>query len=166
MKEQLHTVKEKIINLVDFFHPPFRNVLDLQTFRYAACGGANTLFDILLFAFAHNYILRNDILQIGNIAISPHIAAFLLTFPISFITGFLLSRYVVFPESTQTKKRIQLGRYLVVVFVCIILNYIFLKLFVDVFGWWPLPAKLATTCIVVLFSYFSQKHFTFKKAGA
>jgi len=43
-------------------------------------------------------------------------------------------------------------------------NYVFLKLFVDKFGWWPLPSKIITTFLVVLFSYFSQKHFTFRVA--
>jgi putative flippase GtrA len=54
-------------------------------------------------------------------------------------------------------------KYLTVVFICILLNYGFLKLFVEVFGWWPLPAKIATTIFVVTFSYLSQKKFAFKK---
>jgi len=45
---------------------------------------------------------------------------------------------------------------------CILLNYIFLKLFVDYFGWFATPAKIVTTFFVVIFSYTSQKNFTFK----
>jgi len=33
---------------------------------------------------------------------------------------------------------------------------------VEVLGWWPLPAKIATTFFVVMFSYFSQKKFAFR----
>jgi len=85
----------------------------------------------------------------------------LVTFPI----GFYLSRYVVFQESSVAKK-VQLFRYFMVVLGSLILNYIFLKLFVEVFGWYPTPSKLATTVFVVAFSYFMQKYFTFKAVEA
>ena len=52
-----------------------------------------------------------------------------------------------------------------VVFGCLLLNYGFLKLFVDVFGWYPTPSKLVTTVFVVIFSYLSQKNYTFKEAS-
>lgn len=166
MKKQFYILKDRIIRLIDFFHPPFSRVMDIQTFRYAVSGGSNTIFDILLYTFTYNFILHARVINVGSIAISPHIASFLITFPVTFLTGFFLMRYVVFPESAHTRKRIQLSRYLVVVFICIILNYVFLKLFVEVFGWWPLPSKVATTFFVVIFSYLSQKHFTFKSATA
>jgi len=162
MKDVVYQIKDWIIATTDFFYPAFNKVMDKQTFRYAACGGANTLFDITLFTITHNYILHKEVVHIGSFAISPHIAAFLFTFPISFITGYFLMRYVVFPEAASTRKRVQMSKYLSVVFVCILLNYGFLKLFVEVFGWWPLPAKIATTFFVVAFSFFSQKKFAFR----
>jgi len=165
MKQQAHSVRESIISTIDFFYPPFQRIFDLQTFRYAACGGGNSLFDICLYFITYNYILQKSIVHIGSIAISPHIAAMILTFPVTLFTGFVLMRYVVFPDAKTTRKRIQGSRYATVVFGCILLNYVFLKLFVDKFGWWPLPSKIITTFIVVLFSYFSQKHFTFRVAG-
>jgi len=164
MKQRLHLVRESIISIIDFFYPPFQRVFDLQTFRYAACGGANSLFDITLFSITYNYILQKSIVHLVGIAISPHIAAMMITFPVTLITGFLLMRYVVFPDAKTTSKRVQGSRYVTVVFCCILLNYVFLKLFVDKFGWWPLPSKIITTFLVVLFSYFSQKHFTFRVA--
>ena len=163
MKESLNTIKNKIIALIDFFYPPFKKMMDIQTFRYAAAGGSNTVFDIVLYSIAHNFILQKEIVHFGSVAISPYIAAFLITFPITFVTGFLLARYIVFPEASETKKRIQMTKYLIIVLFCIILNYVFLKFFVEVIGWWPLPAKIATTFIVVAFSYFSQKRFAFRK---
>jgi putative flippase GtrA len=163
MKRQFHTVKEHIIALIDFFYPPFSRIMDKQTFRYAAAGGSNTLFDILLYFVLYNFILKKKIVSLGWIAVSPHIGAFLFSFPVTFVSGFLLSRYVVFPETMAVRKRIQISRYLLVVLICILLNYIFLKLFVETMGWWPLPSKLVTTVIVVTFSYFSQKNFAFRK---
>ncbi len=162
MKDVIYQFKDWIIGVIDFFYPPFSKVMDKQTFRYAACGGANTLFDITIFTITNNYILHQQVVHFGSLAISSYIASFIFTFPISFASGFFLMRYVVFPEAAATRKRVQLTKYLSVVFVCIFLNYGFLKLFVEVFGWWPLPAKIATTFFVVTFSYLSQKKFAFR----
>jgi putative flippase GtrA len=164
MRKRLYPVRDFIISSIDFFYPPFRRLMDQQTFRYAACGGSNSLFDIVLYAISYHFILNKSILNVAGMAISPHIAAFLITFPITFLSGFILMRYVVFPDAKSTRKRVQGGKYLLVVICCILLNYIFLKIFIEKFGWWPLPSKIITTVFVVLFSYFSQKHFTFKVA--
>ena len=137
--------------------------MPLQTFRYAACGGANMLFDIALYSISYNYFLHKEIVYIGSIAISPYIFAFLITFCVSFPVGFYLSRYVVWQE-TQTKKRIQGFRYFLVVAACIALNYFFLKLFVDKLHWWPTVAKIVTSVFVVLFSYLTQRNFSFRAA--
>jgi len=164
MQKHFRSIRDLIISTIDSFYTPFSKMVDLQTFRYAACGGANSLFDILLYSFTYNYILQKYIVHVGTIAISPYIAAMMFTFPVTLFTGFLLMRYVVFPDAKTTKKRVQGSRYIGVVICCIFLNYIFLKLFIEKFGWWPLPSKMITTVLVVLFSYFSQKHFTFRVA--
>jgi putative flippase GtrA len=46
---------------------------------------------------------------------------------------------------------------------CVLLNYIFIKLFVEHFAIYPTVAKILTTMIVVCFSYLAQRKFTFKK---
>jgi putative flippase GtrA len=97
----------------------------------------------------------------GFITIESHIAAFLVGFLVTFPIGFYLSRYVVFQE-TSVSKRSQLGKYFMVVTGCLVLNYVFLKIFVDVWGWYPTPSKIITTFFVIAFSYISQKNFTFK----
>jgi putative flippase GtrA len=159
---KLHTfTRGSILKLVDTFYPPFRRLMPLQMFRYAACGGANMVFDILLYSFTYNFILRKQIVHIGSIAISAYIFAFIVAFCISFPTGFYLSRYVVWQQTT-TKKRVQLFRYFIIVLLCILLNYVFLKLFIEQFNWWPIVAKIVTSIIVVAFSYFTQRNFSFK----
>lgn len=150
-----------ILGVVDFFYPLFRRVMPLKTFRYAACGGFNTLLDISLFFISYNFILKKEVVHISFLAIRPHIAAFLIGFCVTFPIGFYLSRYVVFQE-TSVGKRAQLKKYFLVVLACLFLNYGFLKLFVDVFGWYPTPSKLLTTVFVVAFSYLTQKNYTFK----
>lgn len=152
-----------IETLLDFFYPMFRPFFDRTTFRYAACGGANTIFDIFLFFLSYNFILERQVLDLHFVILSPHIAAFLMAFLISFPVGFLLMRYIVFQES-QLKGRIQFFRYFTTVTVSLFLNYVFLKFFVEQIGLFPTVAKIITTFFVVAFSYFSQKHFSFKTA--
>lgn len=162
MKLFHHKIRSAILAVVDFFYPPFRKFMPLQTFRYAACGGGNTLLNILIFFITHNFILHNKILYLGSLAISSHIASFLIAFCITFPIGFYLSMFVVF-QGSYLRKRIQLVRYFSVALACIFLNYFLLKLFVDLWGWYPTPSLIVTTIIVVTFSYLSQKYFSFKK---
>jgi putative flippase GtrA len=155
-------MKAFISRIINFFYPPFRKIMDVQTFRYAFNGGMNTLLDIVIYFISYNFILKKAVLHLGNIAISAHIAAFLIAFCISFPTGFLLSKYITF-EGSPMRGRVQLFRYGLVVAACIGLNYVFLKLFVEQCGIYPTIAKMITTVFVVTFSYFAQKHFTFRQ---
>lgn len=154
-------VRNIILTVIDFFHPPFSRWIDQQTFRYLACGGSNTLLDILIYFVAYNFLLDKQPVHTPFITISAHIAAFMVSFCISFPLGFALSKYVVFTES-NLRGRVQLFRYALLVGMCILLNYIFLKLFVEWCHFFPTPSKALTTAIVAVFSYISQRHFTFK----
>lgn len=152
----------KIIHSVlDFFYPLFKRFFDKTTYYYAACGGANTVFDLLLFFISYNFILKKQIVNLPFIAVSPHIAAFIIAFCFSFPTGFLLMRYVVF-SSSYLRGRVQLFRYFLSVCISLFLNYIFLKIFVEQLHFYPTVSKFFITFIVVGFSYMAQKYFSFK----
>lgn len=135
--------------------------MPINTFRYAACGGANVALDISLFFVLYNFVFKKQVVQLGFIAFQPHIAAFLFSFLITFPVGFLLSKYIVWTDS-NIKGHVQLFRYFLIVLMNVLLNYIFIKLFVEYFHVYPTIAKLMTTVIVIIFSYLSQKHYTFK----
>ena len=154
-------LKNRIISLIDFFYPMFKKLMPLQTFRYVACGGGNVILDIVLYFIFFNYVLQKQVLELGFIAFKPHIAAFLLSFVVTFPVGFLLSRFIVWTTS-MVEWHIQLIRYFVIVLINLFLNYIFIKLFVEYLHIFPTISKIITTIIVVIFSYLSQKHFTFK----
>ena len=55
-------------------------------------------------------------------------------------------------------------RYALSVVGSILLNYVCIKLFVEVVGIWPTPAKTLTTVVSVVYSYLAGRYFTFKKA--
>lgn len=152
-----------IIQFIDYFYTPFRKIIPLETFRYAATGGFNTILDIFLYFICYNFIIDKRVLDLKIVSISPHIAAFLIVFPVTFFTGFLFAKFITF-TSSELRGRIQLIRYMIAVSGSIFLNYVFLKLLVEFGGLWPTLAKIITTGIVVIYSYFIQKFFTFKTA--
>ena len=155
-------MQKKIKQFIDYFYPPFKKLMPVRTFRYAVCGGSNMFLDIFIYYISYNFILHKQVLDLGFIAFKPHIAALWMSFIISFPMGFLLSKYIVFTAS-QLRGRIQLFRYLLIVGVNLILNYAFLKTLVEYLGFYPTIARIFTTCIIVTFSFLSQKHFTFKE---
>lgn len=154
-------LKGWILAIIDFFYPLFRKLMPIQTFRYAACGGGNMLLDIFLYFVSYNFIIRKYIVFTPLGPMEPHIAAFLMSFAVSFPIGYLLNKYIVFPGSIL-RGRVQLFRYFLLVVLCVFLNYIFIKLFVEHLHIYPTVSKILTTVIVVSFSYLTQKNFTFK----
>ena len=161
MTFSIKNISKPIIKFIDWFHFPFLKFIPKEMFRYAATGGANTILDIILYFIFYRFVLDKQIVELGFIAIGPHIAAFLIVFPITFTSGFLLAKYVTF-TSSELKGRIQLFRYAVTVSGAIFLNYFFLKLFVEYFFWQALFSKLITTIIVVIYSYVLQRYFSFR----
>jgi putative flippase GtrA len=153
--------KNWIIDIIDWFHKPFSKYISEETFRYGATGGANTVLDFLLYFVFYRYIFDKQIVNIGPVAIGPHIAAFMFVFPITFTTGFLLAKYITFTQS-KLRGRVQIFRYGVSVTGSILLNYFLLKLFVEVCGLYAVLSKILTTIVVVIYSYVAQKHFTFR----
>ena len=161
MRKLFETVGRWITIVIDFFYPPFRRFISLQFFRYGVSGVGNILFDWLLYFSIYNFVLKHQMLELGFVTLSSHIAALFFTFPVTLISGFLLQKYVTFTESELTGKT-QLYRYSLVVLANLLLNYLGLKLLVDILGIYPTPSKMIVTVITTMFSYFSQKKFTFK----
>ena len=153
--------KDRIIRLIDFFYPPFRKFVPLQTFRYAACGGSNTLLGLFIYTVTYKYILREQVLHLGFYAFKPHNAALFIAFCINFPIGFLMMKFVVFHDST-IRGRIQLFRYFLIFTISLFINYWLLKLLVEILHVYAVVAQIITTTIIVLFSYLTQKHYSFK----
>lgn len=154
-------MRKRIINFIDFFYPPFSKMIPLQTFRYAVCGGCNMLLDIFLFYISFNFILHKKILNLGFISLKPYNAALIMAFCITFPLGFLLNKYIVF-NTSYLRGRVQLFRYVLIVAINLFLNYAIINVMVQYLHFFPTISKIFATAIIVIFSYLSQKHFTFR----
>ena len=164
MKRIHDKTRSLIFSFLDIFYPMFRKFMPLQTYHYAACGGSNTLFNIFLYHMFYNYLFHKQVVHVGFLAFTPHIASFILAFFITFPIGFYLSMFIVF-QGSFLRRRIQLIRYFMVAMACVVLNYVLLKLFIEGFGWYKHPtlSLTLTAAIVVAFSYISQRYFSFQK---
>lgn len=170
---KINFIKNLILKVIDFFHPPFKKWIPLQTFRYIACGGSTTVLGLLVFFLAYNFLLEpylyveykdgvaNDVVNFWGLTFTRYIAAYIVSFFVSFPVGFFLSKFVVFQES-HLKGRIQLFRYLVLQFLNIVMNYGLLHFFVGWCGFWATPSQMATTVIIAFFSYFFQRYISFR----
>ena len=156
-------MQQLIIRLVDSFYFIFKSFMPLKTYRYAACGGGNLVFDTVLYFVFYHFVFHKENVDLNFIVLTPHIASLFFVFPITFLTGFLLNKYITFPDSDIPGK-IQLQRYFIVSMGAILISYLFMKLFVDALEFYPTPSKLVTVLITVLYSYIFQSKFSFGKA--
>lgn len=161
MRKLLKSGGKKIRVIIDLFYPPFRKYIPAQLFRYGVTGASNLVFDWVLYFFLYNFVIQHRLVHLGIVTLSPHIAALAFTFPVSFITGFLLQKYVTFSAS-DLRGKVQLIRYGMVVGANLTLNYFGLKLLVEIFEWYPTPSKMVITLLATVISYISQKRYTFR----
>jgi putative flippase GtrA len=156
--------RQFVIKAVDFFYPPFRRFLPLQTFRYAACGAFNTVMGLVVYDVMLLWILKGRPIDLGFFMFRAHTASLIVACSYTYLMGFLLSKYVVFVDS-DLRGRVQLFRYTLTFFFNFLLNFLLLKLLVDLFHWNASLSQKIITAIVILVNYLSQKHFTFRSKG-
>lgn len=160
----MKSTADSIKQIIDVFYiKPIRKVLPLQTFRYAVCGGANLVLNWLLYALLYDVVLGFDYLNLGFVYISRHIAALCVTFPITLLTGYWLQSRISFAGSSLGD-RTSLVRYLITTLGSLAINYVCLKIFVEMCGVHAPVAQVITSLITVVYSYLVQKHWTFRGA--
>jgi putative flippase GtrA len=150
-----------IKSLIDFFYPPFRKLMPLNTFRYGVCGCINVSLDIGLFSFFYNIVYNKHDFLLGTFIFKAHIAAYFTSFLITFPAGFFLSKYIVWSAS-KVKAGTQLFRYFLIVIMVLVINYVFLKLFIEYLHIYPILSKIMTSAIAIIFGFLSQKYYAFK----
>ena len=149
-------------SFIDSFYFIFKRFMPIKTYRYAICGGGNMLFDLVLYFIFFHFVLRKQEIDLFFIVLSPHIASLFFVFPITFITGFLLNKFITFQDSNLSGKT-QFIRYLLVAIGAIVLSYICMKILVDFMGFYPTLSRLLTMVISVIYSYLLQSRFSFGK---
>lgn len=155
-------VGNKFRSVVDrAYVPPFSTVVSARIFRYGVCGGVNMVLDAVWYFIIYHFLVCGRFTDLGFVVVSPHIMSLAIVFPITFLNGFWLNRNVVF-GSGEAGVAGQMGRYAVTVGGSILLNYVVMKLLVEVAMIWPTPSKLITTAVCAVYSYLVGRYYTFR----
>lgn len=152
---------DRLVRIVDVLYiRPLRGLISRDLFGYGLCGATNMALDILWYFLIYHYVVCARYVDLGFVVMSPHILSLFIVFPITFLTGFWLNRNVAF-RVTKVSSRKQLFRYSLSVVGSILINYLCMKLFVEVCLIWPTPSKMITTVISVCYSYIMARFVTF-----
>lgn len=156
-------MRKAVLRFIDFFYPPFSRWMPVHTFRYLVSGCTTAVTGVVVYYIVYNFILRQQHVDLPFPPgmITAPVAALFIESVITFMIGFALNKYLVFTAS-KLKGRIQLFRYGTVVLTNIMLNFGMMKVMVESFHLYPTIAKGISTVILAVFSYFIQKHFSFR----
>lgn len=155
-------IAKSITKFIDLFYiKPVARLIPQQMFRYAACGGGNLVLNWVLYFVLYHWVICERFIDLGFVVVSPHIATFILTFPVTFFTGYWLQSRISFRNSPLSEGT-QLFRYALSVLGSIVINYAGLKLFVEILHIYPTPSQILSSLVTVLYSYVTQKYFTFR----
>ncbi|MEY3324314.1 MAG: hypothetical protein RLZ11_628 [Bacteroidota bacterium] len=161
MNQLFELLASFVRGVLDFFYPLFRRFMPLQTFRYLVTGSTNTLLGIVVYFISYSFWFQGTVFNLWFYAFKAHSAALLASFMVTFPLGFFFSKFVVFSDS-HLRSRIQLFRYFMICVFNLFLNYLLLKVQVEVLLIDPLLAQFFTVTGVVIFSYLAQRNFSFK----
>lgn len=157
----MNLIRDYLLKFIDFFYPPFKRIMGIQTFRYAVCGGSNALLNLVVFSLSYNYLfLHREIIFLG-FTITRYIAAYMVALSISFPVGFCLNKFVVFQQSNLLG-RTQLLRYGALAILNIFLDYSLLHLLIGYWKLWATPSQAFIIVLLSLISYFYQTYFSFR----
>jgi putative flippase GtrA len=152
---------QRLISVVDALYiKPLHGLVSRNLFGYGLCGAVNMTLDIVWYFLIYHYVVCESYVDLGFVVMSPHILSLFIVFPITFFTGFWLNRHVAF-RATKVSSGKQLWRYALSVVGSILINYVCMKLFVEVCAIWPTPSKMLTTVVSVCYSYLMTRYVTF-----
>ena len=70
-----------ITRIIDFFYPPFSRYFSVSLFRYAVTGVSNLVLDWVLYFLVYQFVLHKQMLHLGIVTFSSHIATKFIVFP-------------------------------------------------------------------------------------
>lgn len=119
--------------------------------RFLLVGGFNTAFGFAVFSVLQ-YTVGSEITIFGSLYISHVVAS---------MVAFSLYRRFVFSVNGNYWR--DLVRFQSVYLVPLLINTILLPIIISVLGLNPYLAQAVTTVVLIIFSYFGHKFFSFKR---
>ena len=122
-----------------------------EKIRFLLVGGWNTVFAIALFSLILEFLQNYKI-------------ALVISHIISVFHTFINLRFFVFRANLKHDKNFwkEYFKVNIVYLFYFIFNFAFLWFFVEFLNIKPIISQIIITCILLIFSYLCNKHFTFK----
>lgn len=132
-----------------------------KAIRFFLSAGVATLVDVLIYFTVISYLLNYQRINFGWYSASAHNFSLCISYSCGVIINFLLTKYAVFTES-NIRGRKQFRRFALIAFLGFFANYGLLRLFVEIFDFYPTPSRIASALSLGIASYYVHKLFTFK----
>ncbi|QBQ40404.1 GtrA family protein [Sphingobacterium psychroaquaticum] len=142
-------------------------ILRDQRSKYLFWGSFNVLLSWALYFVSFHFITqKQNINVLGLVTISPHIFSLLFSFAITFFTGFFFNYFMVFHANGNHDLGKRLWRYFVSNMGSLVMNYLLLKVLVEILHFYPTPSQIICTAIITIYSFLMQKYFTFRRSNS
>lgn len=130
----------------------------IKLLLYLFVGGTAALVEWALFYIFITYLLSG--LGLGLTALTMLATA--LAFCLSTLYHYFLGNILVFDSGSRYKRGKELGLVFLVSIMGLGFNLLLMYIFVSLLGWLPMPSKVLTSCIVVVWNYLSRKKWIFR----
>lgn len=124
---------------------------------YLLVGGTAAILEWGLFYLFFYYVFVSFISNIDALTLVSTTFAFSL----STLYHYFLGNILVFNSGSRYAKGKELSLVFLVSIMGLVFNLMFMYLFVGLFNWQPMVAKVITSCLVVVWNYLSRKKWIF-----
>ena len=161
MRTDLTTKKTAGLNMANIMQR--QKLFNNHIVRFLLSAGAGFLVDVsAYYIFYHNLLIRPTY-QVFSITMRNSTVSLAISFSMGVIVNFLMTRYIVFTESTLSLYK-QFIRFASVAVVGFFANLAIIKLLIQQFNVYPPLARVVAILSLFFASYFIHKVFSFKLA--
>ena len=146
-------MRKKILFGIDYTNNEFVKII-----LYLFVGGTAALVEWGLFYLFFYYLLVGLGLSVDVLTM----VATALAFGLSTLYHYFLGNVLVFDSGSKYDKSKELSLVFLVSIMGLVFNLVLMYVFVGLFSWKPMLAKVITSCIVVVWNYLSRKKWIFK----
>lgn len=134
-----------------------------QVVRFIFSAGVGFLVDIFAFYLFYKNLFEQPTYQVYTYTVDNYTLSLAISFFMGVVVNFLITRYMVFTESTSSSVK-QFTRFCAVATIGFFANLIIINFFIRVVGMYPPLARIATALSLFFASFFVHKFFSFSIA--
>ncbi len=135
-------------------------IIKNQVVRFILSAGAGFLVDISAFYLFYHNLLTEKTYHVLNATVRNSTISLAISFFLGVVVNFLITRYLVFSESTLAPYK-QFMRFVSVAIIGFFANLSCIKILIQVFNMYPPLARIVAALSLFFASFFVHKLFSF-----